>query len=57
MTITEFRTSIWASTLQACAEYPDQFNRSEMTMVREKFESNLHNLMHRPGEVNTDGEF
>ena len=57
MTKQEYRTAIWASTLEAVKEYPEQFTRSEVTHVREKFESNLHAIMHRAGEVNTDGEF
>lgn len=57
MTTQEYGTAIWASTLEAVSEYPEQFTRSEMNMVREKFESNLHAIMHRAGEVNTDGEY
>ena len=50
MTKTEYRAVIWGNTVKALREYPQQFTRTEHTMVQNKFETNLHDLMHRAGE-------
>ena len=52
MTKTEYRAVIWGNTVKALNEYPHQFTRTEHTHVQNKFEDNLHVLMHRAGEVN-----
>ena len=52
MTKTEYRAVIWGNTVKALREYPHQFTRTEETMVQDKFEDNLHAIMHRAGEVN-----
>lgn len=54
MTKTEYRAVIWGNTVKAVEEYPEQFTRTECTMVQNMFEDKLHAIMHRPGEVNTD---
>ena len=57
MTKQEYRAAIWGNTVKAVEEYPEQFTRSEHSYVQRKFEDNLHAIMHRAGEVNTDGEY
>ena len=50
MTKTEYRAVIWGNTVKALREYPHQFTRTEEEMVQNKFEDNLHAIMHRAGE-------
>ena len=57
MTKTEYNAVIWGNTVKAVEEYPNQFTRTEHIHVQNKFEDNLHAIMHRAGEVNTDGTF
>ena len=52
MTKNEYRAVIWGNTVKALREYPHQFTRTEHTHVQNKFEDNLHAIMHRAGEVN-----
>ena len=56
MTKTEYKLQVWANTLEAVREYPDQFSRTEAIMVQNKYEDNLHAVMHRAGEQQ-DWEF
>ena len=53
----EFKMLVWGNTVKAVEEYPQQFTRTECTMVQEKFEQHLHSVMHRAGEFNTDGDY
>ena len=57
MTKTERNCTIWSTTLEIVKEEQQFFNRTEVNHVRNMFEANLHAIMHRAGEVNTDGEF
>ena len=57
MTKTERNCAIWSTTLEIVHAEQQFFTRTELNYVRDKFETNLHAVLHRAGEVNTDGEF
>ena len=51
-TSAERKLQIWAETLKACGE--SSLGRSDDSYAQQKFEENLHFVMHRGSEVNYD---
>ena len=50
----EYKMHLWANTWTACKLHPDQYSRTDETVCEQKFRQNLHSVMHRAGEVDTD---
>ena len=55
MPISEFKMMVWGDAVKGAKVYP--LTRTDEEYVQQKFEEHLHSVMHRAGEMNTDGEY